>query len=132
MIGLDTNVLVRLFVRDDDEQMKSAQALIAGCTSEQPAYVSSVVIAELAWVLDRSYGYAAGAIHEAFEWLFDSENIVVERSELMEAAILTARDAKADISDAIIAALATDANCTAVVTFDKNAAKRIPGMELIA
>jgi predicted nucleic-acid-binding protein len=132
MIGVDTNVLVRLFVRDNEKQMNAARDLIAERTAEDPAFVSSVVLAELAWVLDKSYGYSDQAIHEAFEWLFDSENIAIERSELMEIALLTARETKADISDAIIVALATDAHSTKVMTFDKTAAKRIPGMELLA
>ena len=58
MIGLDTNVLIRYIVRDDDEQAKAATLLIESrCTAEEPGLVSPVVLCELSWVLSRGYGY---------------------------------------------------------------------------
>jgi predicted nucleic-acid-binding protein len=132
MIGVDTNVLVRLLVRDNPAQLDAAARFMAQRSADDPAFVSSVVVAEFAWVLDKSYGYASEAIHGAMDWLFDSENIVVERSDLIENAVLVAREANADISDAIIAALAEDAGASKTATFDRNAAKRIPGMDLLA
>lgn len=132
MIGVDTNVLVRLLVRDNAAQLDAAVRFLAKRSPDDPAFVSSVVVAEFAWVLDKSYGYSSEAIHNAMDWLFDSENIVVERSDLIEDAVLGAREAKADISDAVIAALAEDAGASKTVTFDRPAAKRIPGMDLLA
>jgi predicted nucleic-acid-binding protein len=132
MIGVDTNVLVRLLVRDNAVQLDAATRFMAQRSSDDPAFVSSVVVAELAWVLDKSYGYAPEAIHTAMDWLFESQNIVVERSALVEDAVHVAREGKADISDAIIAALSEDAGAAKTVTFDKPAAKRVPGMELLA
>lgn len=132
MIGVDTNVLVRLFVRDNTEQMRAAADFLSARTADDPAFVSAVVIAELTWVLGKSYDYSVASIHETLDWLFDSENVAVERSELLEGAISSAKKAGADISDAIIAALANDAGATKTVTFDKPAAKRIPGMDLLA
>jgi predicted nucleic-acid-binding protein len=132
MIGIDTNVLVRLLVRDHSEQMNAASVFMSARTAEDPVFVSSVVVSELTWVLERSYGFSDEAIHGALELLFDSENVVVERSDLLEYAIGAAKEARGDISDAIIAALAKDAGASKTVTFDKPAAKRIAGMELLA
>lgn len=132
MIGVDTNVLVRLLVRDNAAQLDAAVQFLAQRTSDDPAFVSPLVVAELVWVLDKSYGYSGEAIHNAMEWLFDSENIVVERSDLIEGAVLDARETNADISDAIIAAIASEAGASKTMTFDKPAAKRVPGMELLA
>ncbi len=131
MIGVDTNVLVRLLVRDDPTQLDAAVGFMVRRSAADPAFVSAVVIAELAWVLDKSYGYSSAAIHSAIQGLFESDNISVERSDLIETAVAVARDAAADISDAIICALAADAGAPKTVTFDKPAAKRIPGMELL-
>ncbi|RYE57018.1 MAG: PIN domain-containing protein [Hyphomicrobiales bacterium] len=132
MIGVDTNILVRLFVRDHAEQTEAAATFLSARSESDPAFVSAVVLAELAWVLDKSYGYSTASIHGALEWLFDSENVAVERSDLMEDAIASAQETGADISDSIIAAIANDAGAAKTVTFDKRAAKRIPGMELLA
>jgi len=131
MKGIDTNILVRFFVRDNPAQTAAAIRYLSERTEDDPAFVSAVVMCELTWVLEKSYGYADAAIHAALASLFESSNVVVERTELIEQAVTTARDIKADISDSIIAALAADAGATKTVTFDKPAATRIPGMELL-
>jgi len=47
MIGIDTNVLLRLLVRDLDAQVRTAERLIAThCSNEEPGYVSRLVIVE--------------------------------------------------------------------------------------
>ncbi|HEY9013082.1 MAG TPA: type II toxin-antitoxin system VapC family toxin [Devosia sp.] len=132
MIGVDTNVLVRHFVGDDQVQAAIATRYLSERTESDPAFVSAAVICELVWVLKRFYGYADAKVHEALHSLFESSNIVIERMELLHLAIGAAHEANADISDAIIAALAADAGATKTVTFDKVAAKRIPAMELLA
>lgn len=50
MIALDTNVLVRLIVRDDEDQFQRALDLIRRTVDEQQGiHVSDVVLAELVW-----------------------------------------------------------------------------------
>lgn len=131
MIGVDTNVLVRIFALDDPKQSRIAQQFMAQRTTDDPAYVSAVVIAEVSWVLDKTYGFPVTEIRQALEWLFESTNIVVERHELLRTAVNVAADRNADISDSIIAALAAEAGASPTVTFDQPAARRIPGMELL-
>ena len=132
MIGIDSNVLVRFFVRDNEAQTAAATRFIAERTEESPGFISAVVVCELVWVLQKSYGYADAAVHEALTSLFESSNIIIERADLVDHAIAEARQARADVSDCIIAALATAAGADKTVTFDKPAAKRIPGMELLS
>ena len=132
MIGVDTNVLVRVFVRDNIEQTKAALRFLSERSVEDPAFVSSVVIAELAWVLEKTYKYSDATIYQAVEWLFESSNVDVEKEGLLQQAIASAKLAKADISDSVIAAIANEAGAPHTVTFDRPAAKRIPGMELLA
>ena len=58
MIALDTNLLVRLLVNDDERQAAKVEAWLQVNTSPaQPAWVDHIVLCELAWVLERSYGY---------------------------------------------------------------------------
>jgi predicted nucleic-acid-binding protein len=131
MIGIDSNVLVRIFVRDDPHQTAAAVRFLGTRTSDDPAFVSAVVVAELVWALERTYRYTSAAIHEALDSLFESTNIMIEKEALMGAAVAVAAQQNADISDSIIAAIAADAGASHTVTFDKPAAKRVPGMELL-
>lgn len=131
MIGIDTNILVRVAVDDSPVQTAAAQRFLSARTPDDPAFVSAVVLAELAWVLDRAYGFPHEKVHEVFEWVMESANITVERADLVEQAIAHARTSRAGIADCIIAALAADAGAARTVTFDKPAARRVPGMELL-
>ncbi len=58
MIGLDTNVLIRYIVRDDQRQAAAATRLIESrCTPDDPGLINRIVLCELVWVLSRGYGY---------------------------------------------------------------------------
>lgn len=133
MIGLDTNVLVRVFVREDDrKQTEAALALLGRLTAATPGFVSLIVLVELSWVLERTYGYSHEVVLSAIDTLLNSENIHVERFDLVELTLHTAREHSADFVDNLIALLAAEASATKTMTFDRKAAKRIPGMELLA
>lgn len=56
MIGLDTNVLVRYFTHDDEQQWQQATELIEG---ENQCFITNIVLCELVWVL-RGYPYKLG------------------------------------------------------------------------
>lgn len=55
MRAVDTNVLVRLVVRDDDEQAAAAEEFVAA-----GAWVSHLVLAETLWVLTSVYALTPG------------------------------------------------------------------------
>jgi predicted nucleic-acid-binding protein len=47
MIGLDTNVLARFFLRDDPEQTQKASAILEILTAEEPGWIGLAIILEL-------------------------------------------------------------------------------------
>jgi predicted nucleic-acid-binding protein len=52
--GIDTNILIRYFVRDDPAQFRAAAKFVeSDCSEEEPGVVNHVVLAELVWVLER-------------------------------------------------------------------------------
>lgn len=131
MIGVDTNVLARLFLEDDREQASLAREFFAERSAADPAYVSTVVIVELVWLLTSRYRYPGSAVHEVLDAMFASANVLMEREELVRRTANSARRTGADIADAIVAALAEEAGCQRTVTFDAAAAKRVESMELL-
>ena len=131
MISVDTNVLARLFLKDDLEQTSIAQKFFMARTVGDPAFVSAVVIAEFIWLLTSRYRFSMDAVHAVLMIVFASGNIVVERSELLSEAIAAARESGADVADAIIGAVAQAAGASHTVTFDRDAARRVAGMELL-
>ena len=132
MIGVDTNVLLRLVVNDDPAQNDLVKAFFAKRSVDDPAYVGLVVIAEFTWLLGRHYGYSKTQIADVLIGLLDSVDLVIERPELVQEAALLSREPRIDFADVLIARLGQEHQCTTTVTFDRNAAKRIAGMDLLA
>ena len=123
MIGLDTNVLVRYIAQDDEKQSSRAAQLIESCTSENPAFVSVVVLVELVWVLMGAYSVSRDEVAEVVDELLRSKEISVSRPQLVAQALRTFRQGKADFADCLIGCDASLSGCEAVYSFDKAAVK---------
>jgi len=122
MIGIDTNVLVRYLTQDDPAQSPRAAELIEGELTEQdPGYVTTVVVAEIAWVLRRGYRFTATEIAAAIERLLQVDVLVVEREQEVFLAVAALRSGMASFADALIAILCRSAGCSHVATFDRRA-----------
>lgn len=132
MRGVDTNVVLRLFVPDDDEQHRMAKAFFDKCDADSPASVSVVVMVELAWLLRSRYGYRQDQVLDVLDALTNSINVHVQDQELVEDAIANARKNNTGIADELIAGLCQRAGCSTVVTFDRRAARKVGGMELLS
>jgi len=131
MIGVDTNVLLRLFIVDDPEQNASAAGFFGARSPADPAFVSSIVVAELGWVLRRKYRFTNERIRAALEELLATSDVHFENREIVEAAVSRLTSQKTDFADLLIAALGGQSGCPTTVTFDRNAARHISGMELL-
>lgn len=130
MIGFDTNVLIRVFTRDDPKQFKAAYRVFESLTPDQPGWLSLANLMEIDWVLRSRYGHPRSGVARIFETLLSSEAVVIEQIEMVARALSLYRTAKADFGECLIAASARAAGCERVVTFDKIAARDL-GMELL-
>lgn len=130
MKAVDTNVLLRFVVQDDPRQFEVAADFLRARTAEDPAFVSLLVVAELVWALDRRYGYPRNAVLAVLSALLESAEVVVEEEQFLTA--LVGDGVKGGIADHLIARCAVRAGCSTVVTFDLDAARSIPAMELLS
>jgi predicted nucleic-acid-binding protein len=129
MIGLDTNVLIRYFVKDDPKQSRLVSSFINGLS--EPAWLGQIVVAELVWALTRTYRMNHDTLVRILDTLLSGSNIVIEQEDTFREALDLFRNSKADFADCLIAASARAAGCSKTVTFDRIAA-RDAGMELLA
>lgn len=130
--GVDTNVLLRHIVRDDERQARVATAFIASRTRDDPAFVSIVVLAELVWALRKTYGYPNNQVHALLVALLESAELSFEDELELVRMFAGARPAPGEVADKLIAYCATRVGCSSTVTLDRAAAKSIPAMELLA
>jgi predicted nucleic acid-binding protein len=122
MRAVDTNVLVRLFVHDQQEQSRVALELLS---SGERFIVTITVLLETAWVL-KSTGAPKPRVIGAIEALAQLPGIVVKPDIDMQRAIQLRRDGL-DVADAIHVVAAVAVEGTALLTFDRRLAKRLPG-----
>jgi predicted nucleic acid-binding protein len=62
VIAVDTNVVVRLLVRDDETQYQASRALF----ETQEIFIPDTVVLELEWVLRYAYDFSPAEIGAAF------------------------------------------------------------------
>lgn len=130
MIGLDTSILIRYFVKDDPQQSPIVSKLIGALSSAEPGWLSVVVLVELLGTLKYSYRFSRAGLAGAVGHLLSSQDIVLEQHDLVRDALSMFRKSDADFADCLIAVSARAAGCSKTVTFDK--AARDAGMELLA
>jgi predicted nucleic-acid-binding protein len=119
MRAVDTNVLVRLITRDDARQVAVAEAFVA-----KGAWVSHLAIAEATWVLASVYGRDPEAIATAIEMLLSHEQLTVQDTETVAAALAHFRkQAKVGFSDCLMVEIARKAGHIPVGTFDRDLSK---------
>ncbi|MGB8519069.1 MAG: type II toxin-antitoxin system VapC family toxin [Candidatus Tumulicola sp.] len=131
MIGVDTNVLIRLLIGDDERQQRQAHTyLLRHSSADDPAWVNRIVAVETVWVLERRYGYARKQIADVLERLLNTAELSFENHDLVRDAIGAYREG-AGFSDALIAAGNAAADCSTTVTFDARAAKQVRRFTLL-
>jgi predicted nucleic-acid-binding protein len=124
MRAIDTNVVVRLLVRDDADQAAAADVFIGG-----GAWVSLLVLTETAWVLRSVYERTPAQIAAGLELLLDHETIVVQDADLAGRAIEQfRRHPSIGFSDCLIVEQARKSGHLPVGTFDRSLA-RLHGVE---
>ena len=124
MIGLDTNVVIRLLVQDDAAQLRRVQKSIAKeCSEENPGLINSVVLVETVWVLGSAYGYGREDISHAVETLLQIKELEVQCPNEAWEGLSLYRSGKAEFADCYLAAINRGLGCKDTITLDKKAAR---------
>lgn len=124
MRAVDTNLLVRLAVRDDPRQVRAAEAFVA-----EGAWVSQLVLLEFVWVLASVYRMGPQQIEAAVEILLGHEHLVLDGREVVAAALRQFRETPAiGFSDCLVLEAARRAGNLPLGTFDRNLG-RLDGAE---
>jgi predicted nucleic-acid-binding protein len=122
MIGLDTNVLLRLGDDEDPGQRDRARALVRS-QGANGCFVNPIVLAEFAWTLTRFYKLSRGDTAARIAVILESPEFVVASPEEASRAVERFRDGPADFADYFLAEINASAGCGTTATFDSDALK---------
>jgi Predicted nucleic-acid-binding protein, contains PIN domain len=127
MLGIDTNVLVRFLVRDDEAQFEKARKLIKReVAAGRRVFVNQLVLMETEWVLRSRYDVPKNQIIAAISGLLDATDVQFEDEPAIEEALFIWKDSTADFADCLIGAKNRRLGCRATASFDAKASK-FPG-----
>lgn len=119
MRAVDTNLLVRLIVRDDPKQVAGAEAFI-----ERGAWVSHLALVEAMWVLSAVYERNAGSLAATVEMLLNHRTLTVQDADVVAAALVHFRKRPAiGFSDCMLLETARKNGHLPLGTFDQNLSK---------
>lgn len=117
----DTNLLVRFFTQDDENQSKKVIDIF---TKSRKIIIPTNVLCELVWVLSYSYKFKSDFIADRIQKLANNPKIVIQQSEV--AFGLKMLEKNGDFSDAVNAYAGmemTFGEPVSFVSFDKKAVK---------
>jgi len=87
MTGIDTNILVRFFTKDDLEQGSRVADFMRDLRPESPGFVSLVSLIESVWVLRSKYRLSKAELVPCLEQLLNSRELVVENDTAVASAL---------------------------------------------
>lgn len=127
MIGLDTNVFMRLLVADDPDQTQRARKRVEmAIAQDEEILVSLPVFVEAEWVLRSRYGFKRDTALPVLRSALEARELSFEDEPAIEEALYQWADAPCGFADCLIIAHNRRLGCSKTITFDAKAA-RLPG-----
>ena len=124
MIGLDTNILVRYITQDDVQQAQRANRIIEqSCSKTSQGYIAQIVLCELAWVLQRAYGYDKQQVILVLDQVLITAEFNIENEDLARKTLETWRKGTAGYSDYLLVLTNQSAGCEFTYSFDMKLAQ---------
>ena len=126
-ITVDTNVLIRVAVRDDVRQARIAYRTLKSAST---VAVGLACLCEFVWVVKGVYGLSASEAAVAIRRLIDAKNVEVNRPAAEAGLVML--DAGGDFADGIIAAEGRWMGGETFVSFDRKAIAKLTAQHCAA
>ncbi|TFH14900.1 MAG: PIN domain-containing protein [Lentisphaerales bacterium] len=124
MIAVDTNIIVRFLVRDDEKQADAVRRRLKQAEkNRERLLVPLLVILETIWVLESAYDKSRSDILDSIRDMRQMPVFEFEADAAVESLLRDGERYKAELADILIAHSAQAAGCDSAITLDKGAAK---------
>lgn len=125
--SLDTNILLRLLLRDDAKLFDAALELLA---RHKQFAVADQAIIEIVFALGGHYGYSRAAIAGVISELMSNQHLNLNRPLFMKVLSQYVKHTSVSFTECCLAAYAALNKQTPLYTFDKKFARDLPHVEL--
>ena len=132
MVGLDTNVVLRLLLTDDlGQKLRAAKFIQQAKRLDTGIIITLAVVLEMEWVLRSSAKMNKAEVLTIFNLLLESYDIEIDNEKVLEQALHIYENAASDFAECLFLAQYQRMGCDTMMTFDAKAA-RMAGVELVA
>ena len=132
MIGIDTNVLLRLLLQDDATQARQVRSQIeAAEASGVPIFINDIVLCETLWTLRARFASDKDELVATLRGLLAVASFAFESRDTLQRTLATFERSTAGFSDCLIAAKNVATGCGHTATLDR-AMGDLPGVKLLS
>jgi predicted nucleic-acid-binding protein len=131
MIGIDTNILLRLWLDDDPAQSRRIDALLADHGGTPGSLlVTDVVLVEAVWTLKSAFEQDKAAQLLAVKSLLDETAFAFEDREAIARAVALFESGSCGFADSLVVAKHGRHGCAFTATFDRGM-RKLPGVKVL-
>ncbi len=128
---IDTNIIIRLAVKDDDKQREACIRLLERAKKrELMLCILPVAVLETVWILEKYYKLPKKKVRDFIEALLNTPEITCEMQNVFKQAIVVYEEKNIKFADAVIGYWGLEKNLNIIYTYDKKDFSRIPGLEV--
>jgi len=128
---IDTSVILRLLVKDDDIKRKAVERLLKEAINKGEAlYVLPVALMETVFVLEKVYKIDRKKIREMLEAILNTPVLRFEMGDIFRKAIKVYEEKNIKFADAVMGYWGLEKGFSTVYTYDEKDFKRIEGLEV--
>lgn len=121
MIFIDSNIFLRYFEREDEQTYRKSEKLFSKIVNGSITGIStSLVIAEVVWVLQKFYNWDKKEIYTNIELILKTPNIKFKERSVLSRAINLYKDENIDFIDAYNYSYMKKNEITEIYSFDKD------------
>ena len=128
--GLDTNVMLRYLLRDDEAQYSVVEREFSHFDPQHVGFITQITLAEIYWVLSRRKQLGRSGALAIIRQIIETESFEFDDGEGVVRALALAEEG-ADFGDALIQSAMELFGIRRTLTFDRRAAERL-GWELLS
>ena len=128
---IDTSVILRLLVKDDEEKCNACARLIREAKHTGIIlYIFPITILEIVWVLERIYKYGKKEIREIVEAILNTPELKCELENVFRKALEIYEEKNIKFADAVLGYWSLDKGIRTVFTYDEKHFKRIEDIDV--
>ena len=121
MIFIDTNIFIRFFVNDGSKECKNVERFFNKLVAANTKYMTStMVIAEIVWVLEKYYKMDKKNVCENIRLILDTPNIIIKEKQTLHDSIEIFRKQNIDFIDAYNYTCALKNSSSEIISYDRH------------